>query len=473
LPALSLVAALLLPLGCSRLGMTPNPGRGAARPAEDKNSAWVEKNAGSAVRTGDIDFARAFEEEGAPRRDASAAGARKPPPRAEHSLRYPPIRVKMRPVRVLLKRGAAEAALNSAASAQIYTPTGSLSFRGRLHIDAGYKLENAVVATVNNVKKELRLPCTLVVFSATNLLELDDNGYRGAIIVAPDGAGAVSLINALNVEDYLRGVVPLEIGSLSENELEALKAQAIAARTYAYKKMALNAGKPYDVAATVADQVYGGANAEAPAPDMAIHATKDLIIAHGNEAIDAFYHSTCGGQTASVEDVWGGESRPYLRSRSDADKSGKPYCGQSSAFRWTETWGVSRLSGIVKRRAGEGALSAPYAGGALRRIEARGRHQCGRVKQLAIVTSAGEYITTGEKARYVLRRNNAAESILRSANFNSATFINGEVTITGAGYGHGVGMCQTGAIARARAKENFEQILRAYYTDIAVRTAVE
>jgi stage II sporulation protein D len=479
LPLIAALLLLLLPPCCSKFGMTPNPDRWSApqnaAAAEDKNSAWGESLAGSAVRTRDIDFARAFEEDGAPRRPADAAAnfPRKPPQPPTWSLRYPPIRVKFRPVRALIKRGAQEATLNASAPAQIYTPNGSMSFRGRMHIDATFKLENAVIATVNNVKKEMRLPCTLAVFSATNMLELDGNNYRGAIIVAPDGAGAVSLINSVNVEEYLRGVVPLEIGSLGENELEALKAQAVAARTYTYKKMALNAGKPYDVATTTADQVYGGANAEADAPDKAISATNGLIIAYGNEVIDACYHSTCGGQTANVEDAWGGESRPYLRSRSDADKSGKPYCGQSSTFRWTETWSASRLSGILKRHAAEGALSPPYNGGAIRRIEARGRHQCGRVKQLAIVTSAGECLTTGEKARHALRRNTPAEPILRSANFNNATFINGEITITGTGYGHGVGMCQVGAIARARAKENFEQILRAYYTDTALRTAVE
>jgi stage II sporulation protein D len=455
------------------MGMTPNPGRGNAPAAEDRPSGWGESLPERAVRTRDIDFARAFEEAGAPRRDTdpAAAGGRKTP--AAHSLRYPPVKLQRRHIRVLLKRGAEEAVAYSTASAQVNTPNGSVSFRGRMVIDASYKLEKAVVATVNNVKKELRLPCTLAVASTMNMLELGEESYRGAIIIVPESAGAVTFINALHVEDYLRGVVPLEIGSLSEAEAEALKAQAIAARTYAYKRMSLNGGKPFDVASTVADQVYGGANAEAAATDAAISATKDLVIAYNDDIIDAYYHSTCGGQTANAEDVWGGEGRPYLLSRSDADKGGKPYCGQSAAFRWTETWGMSRLSNIIKQHAGEGNFSPGYGGGALRRIEVSERHQCGRVKELAVVTSAGKYVTSGEKARFVLRRNNAPQQILRSSNFNSAVIANGEITITGAGYGHGVGMCQVGAIARARAGENFEQILRAYYTDIAIRTAAD
>ncbi len=485
LPPLLALLSLLLPLGCSKMGMTPNPGGGAPKresaAAQDKSSTWGAGLPDRVVRTRDIDFANAFDEDGAPHRSAPAQ-APKPPAPIERSLRYPPITVQKRPVRVLLKRGVTETVAYSAASAQVYTPDGSMSFRGRIHIDAALSPKNTVTATVNNVKKELRLPCTLFVFSAANLLELGENAYRGALIIAPDSSGAVSLINALHVEDYLRGVVPLEIGSLSETELEALKAQTIAARTYTYKKMAQNTGKLFDLASTVADQVYGGANAEAAAPDIAIRATKDLILAYNNDIIDAYYHSTCGGTTANVEDVWGGESLPYLRSRSDSDKSGKPYCGQGGAFRWTETWSMNTLSKIIKQHADEGNLVLSKTGGGrltasqddwtVRRIEVRERSQCGRAKKAVIVTKIGEYTTSGEKARWVLRRNNAAQQALRSANFNNATMANGEITINGVGYGHGVGLCQVGAIARARAGENFEHILRAYYTDIAVRTVV-
>jgi len=483
---LPLLASLSLLMDCAKLGMTPNPGGGAPpkdKPAaadkskssakNDQPSAWGGNLRGSVVKTHEVDFARAFEEEGAPRRDAPSQTARAPQTPAARSLRYPAIAAPKRPVKILLKRGVTEAVVYSAATAQVYTPNGSMSFRGRMNIDATYGPSDVITATVNNVKKELRLPCTLYVSSATNLLELGENGYRGAVIVVPENAGTVSIINALHVEDYLRGVVPLEIGSLSEAELEALKAQAIAARTYTYKRMSQNADKPFDLASTVADQVYGGANAEATVPDMAIRATNDLILAYNNDIVDAYYHSTCGGQTANIEDAWGGESCPYLRSRSDADKSGKPYCGQGSAFRWTETWSMSRLSSTIKQHAGEGNMTPPYNGGTLRRIEVRARAGCGRVSKLALVTSAGEYAMSGEKARFVLRRNTPSQQALRSANFNNATIANGEITITGVGYGHGVGMCQVGAIARARAGENFEQILRAYYTDIAVRTVFD
>ena len=481
------------------MGLTPNPGGGApkresaskaetdpdlkTKPAprsraqaeteDKKRSNWTDNLPDRAVRMNDVDFARAFDEEGAPRRDAPARSAGRPKTPPVPSLRYPPIGVRKRPVRVLLKRGASEAVAYSAASAYVYTPNGSMSFRGRMHINAAYGPADMVTATVNNVKRELRLPCTLYVNSATNLLELGENSYRGAIIIIPENANSVSIINTLHIEDYLRGVVPLEIGSLSETEIEALKAQAVAARTYTCKRMLQNADKPFDLASTVADQVYGGANAEAAAADLAIRATKDLILAYNDDIVDAYYHSTCGGKTANIEDAWGGESVPYLRSRSDLDKNGKAYCGQSGAFQWTETWSASRLASTVKHHASEGNMTPPYNGGTLRRIEARERYQCGRVKRAAIVTSSGEHIMSGEKARFVLRRNNAPQPPLRSANFNNATMANGEITITGTGYGHGIGMCQVGAIARARAGESFEQILRAYYTDIAVRTAAD
>jgi stage II sporulation protein D len=488
--AWALAFALLIGPSCSKMGLTPNPPGGAAEVGsakgkkgakdkgihakDDKASMWEdERLARAAVRTRDVDFAHAFEEEGAPR-DASAPPAPGSKAKVAHSLRYPSIKAYKRPVRVMVKRNLKEAVAFSAASAQVRTPNGSMNFRGRVHIDAAISVAGTVVATVNNVKKELTMPCTVFVNSATSLLELGESSFRGAMVIVQESAGTASFINVLNVEDYLRGVVPLEIGSLSDGEIEALKAQAVAARTYAYKRMAaaVAAGRGFDLLSTVSDQVYGGANAEAAAADMAIRLTQDLIMAYEGEIIDAYYHSTCGGQTANIQDVWGGEGVPYLRSMSDKDKGGKPYCGGSNSFRWAEVWSMGQLSGILKRYGAEGKLEPPFTGGSLRRIEVRERFECGRVKTVAIVTSGATHTASGDKTRFALRRNNPSRQILRSANFNSASIANGEITITGTGYGHGIGLCQVGAIARARANENFEQILRSYYNGIAIRTVV-
>jgi stage II sporulation protein D len=488
----------LLALNCSRIGMVPAPpvhpeagvtdsgsvvvdGRHArvapsevAVPSvEDTASAWIDAlpPAGrTVIQTRDIDFARAFEEDPAPR-DTVAQPAMPP---GVHSLRYPPFVVRKRPVRVMLRRNVREAVINSSAAVQISSAGGGrTTFRGRMAIEADVGGRGGgVIATVNRARKELRLPCTLFVSSDAHPLKIGDNAYRGELIIVSEGKNVFSIINRLNVEEYLRGVVPLEIGNLRESEIEAVKAQAVAARAYTYKRMAANEARLFDVVSTVADQVYGGANAEAATSDMAILMTRDLIMGYEEEIVHAYYHSTCGGKTANIEDVWSGNPVPYLRSMDDLDRSGRAYCATSNSFTWTETWSSNQLAEIIRRYSSEGNLTPPFRGG-LRRIEVRERHVCGRVKVLSVTSSSGnEHTAGGDKIRWLLRRNTQARPILRSSSVKNISSSGGQITITGGGHGHGIGMCQVGAINRAKDGQNFEQILKAYYRGVFIRTVV-
>jgi len=458
--------SLMTALGCSRGFLVPNPPAGASEEAPGRSGEQPIPD--RKVSTGEFDFSRAFDdEEGSP--DTSVGVSADARVQAVPSLRYPPVRVQKRPVRVMVRRGVNEAAVYSSANAHLRTGKSNTTFKGRMHVEALYGGASAS-ATVGKVKKELKLPCTLYVSSASpNLLELGENSYRGALVIISEEGGGISFINVLDMEDYLRGVVPLEIGNLKDADIEAVKAQAVAARTYAYRKMAQREAAAFDLVHTVSDQVYGGANAEAKTSDMAIRLTKDLVMAYGDELINAYYHSTCGGRTANIEDVWGGEAYPYLRSVSDSASGGSVYCSTSNSFSWTEIWNAGRLTAIIKRYSAEGNLSPPFGGGTLRSVDVREHFECGRVKTLAVVSGTGEHVTGGDKVRFLLRRD-GANQILRSAKFNSARMSGGDVVIEGSGYGHGIGMCQVGATGRARAGQNFEQILRAYYSDISVRS---
>jgi len=464
-PALS----AMLALGCSGAFLVPNPPveeapkKAEGQPLPDRRAA-----------TDEFDFSKAFED-GEGRRDTSAGVREGAAPRAQaaYSLRYPPIRMQKRLVRVMVRQSVHEAAVYSSATAHLRTGKVNTTFKGRMHVEALYGGASAA-ATVGRAKRELRLPCTLYVSSAgANLLELGESSYRGALVITQDEGGGMSFINVLDMEDYLRGVVPLEIGNLKSQDIEAVKAQAVAARTYAYRRMAQRAAAAFDLVHTVSDQVYGGANAEAPTSDMAVRLTKDLVMAYDDGLISAYYHSTCGGRTANIEDVWGGEAYPYLRSVSDVAPVGRAYCGESSSFSWTERWSVGRLAAIIRRYSAEGNLNPPFGAGALRSVEVRERFACGRVKTLSVVSSSGEHVTGGDKARFLLRRDGNMNQVLRSAKFNSASISGGEAVISGGGYGHGIGMCQVGAIGRARAGQDFEQILRAYYSGISIRSIVQ
>jgi len=459
---------VMLALGCSREFLVPNPPAGTSgkTPETAAEQPLPERKA----VTGEIDFSKAFDDgEDSRAPSAGAPGPARAYPAA--SLRYPPVRAQKRPVRVMVRRGVNEAAVYSSAAAHLRNGKGGTTFKGRMHVEALYGGASAA-ATVGRTKKELRLPCTLYVSSASpNLLELGESSYRGSLVITSEAGGGISFINVLDMEDYLRGVVPLEIGNLKDGDIEAVKAQAVAARTYAYMSMAHREAQAFDLTHTVADQVYGGANAEAPVSDLAIRLTKDLVMAYNDELIIAYYHSTCGGATANVEDVWGGDTCQYLRSVSDMAPGGSAYCASSNSFSWIESWNAGRLAAIIRQHSADGNLAPPFKGGALRSVEVKERFACGRVKTLSVVSGGGEHVTGGDKTRFLLRRDGRGSQILRSARFNSAQISGGEAVIRGGGYGHGVGMCQVGAIGRARAGQNFEQILQAYYSGVTIRSA--
>ncbi|MGB9863091.1 MAG: SpoIID/LytB domain-containing protein [Candidatus Saccharicenans sp.] len=146
-------------------------------------------------------------------------------------------------------------------------------------------------------------------------LSLNGKPYRGIFILKRNGSG-LSLINVLNLEDYLKGVVPLELSPGTFNALEALKAQAVAARTYALKNIGRNRQMSFDLTDTQSSQVYGGISVEHPLSNRAVEETAGEVIVYKGELIDALYTSTCGGMTEDAENVFSGKPLPYLKATS-------------------------------------------------------------------------------------------------------------------------------------------------------------
>jgi stage II sporulation protein D len=143
-------------------------------------------------------------------------------------------------------------------------------------------------------------------------LSVDGEPYRGVLEVRL-GDGGLTLVNIVNIEDYLRGVVPNELSPLAYPQIEALKAQAIAARTYALRNMGQFAAKGYDICATPACQVYRGRGTEHPLTDRAVSETRGMIAAWHGKPVNALYTSTCGGHTEDASNVFEGETAAYLR----------------------------------------------------------------------------------------------------------------------------------------------------------------
>lgn len=137
--------------------------------------------------------------------------------------------------------------------------------------------------------------------------------YRGRTLVYVNDRGSLNLINELPVEDYLRGVVPSEMGPEQYNQVEALKAQAVAARTYTLRNLGEFAREGYDICATPRCQVYGGMNVEHPLSDRAISETAGQVLLYKGELVDALYSSTCGGHTEDVHVIFPLKAEPYLQ----------------------------------------------------------------------------------------------------------------------------------------------------------------
>jgi stage II sporulation protein D len=304
------------------------------------------------------------------------------------------------------------------------------------------------------------LPCTLLSRRETAAIAFNGHRYRGSMVLT--GTGSMLLLNCVAMEDYLRGVVPLEMGRRSWQELEALKAQAVASRTYACKHRAARRGQPFDVYGTIADQVYGGADAENAEADSAIGSTRGMVVRYGDSLADIYYHSTCGGHTAAFDEAWNKPACPYLQSQSDLDPDGKPYCAFSPLFDWQESWSADELTAIIGRNIGK-MQPGEHFSGTLRRIRVVDRFPSGRVRGCRLEGKGGNIESGGDNVRFILRRNAGSGALLRSSNFSIIENGPDRFTLRGRGYGHGVGMCQMGAVGRARSGQTFDRILKAYF----------
>jgi stage II sporulation protein D len=178
-------------------------------------------------------------------------------------------------------------------------------------------------------------------------LSVDGSGYRGVLEVRADGASKLTVINVINLEEYLRGVVPNELSPQVFPEPEALKAQAVAARTYALRNHGQFMSKGYDICATPACQVYRGLASEHALTDHAVAETRGVAVSYRGALINALYTSTCGGHTEDGENIFEGPANPYLRGVA---------CAPEKA-----SWGLVRTTASPKALGSETGLNRDVA----------------------------------------------------------------------------------------------------------------
>lgn len=188
----------------------------------------------------------------------------------------------------------------------------------------------------------LRTTGTLSLWTSRQIQSADGTPYRGYFSIFVNRSARLTLVNIVNFEDYLKGVVPNEIGPASEGTYEALKAQAVAARTYAIKNMNQFDTEGYDICSTPRCQVYSGYKTEHALTSRAVEETAGEIVAYGGEAINALYTSTCGGKTENAEYMFEGWDYPYLRSvecyPEEEKISLKSVALQGREEQWAEAW---------------------------------------------------------------------------------------------------------------------------------------
>jgi stage II sporulation protein D len=288
--------------------------------------------------------------------------------------------------------------------------------------------------------------------------------YRGTLLLVPDRTG-ITAINLLGLEEYLVGVVAAEMGSRPATDREALRAQAVVARTYALRNRNRWRAQGFDYYATVADQVYTGVAAENELAREAVDATRGVVVTFAGAPIDAFFYSTCGGRTELGTEVFRAADRSYLQSVPDVDPSGIAYCSISPRYRWSETWTGNELRRALVRGLADIDASPPSGVSRIRDIRIANRTASGRVGRLVVSVPGHDIAVESPRVRQALR--SPSGEPLRSTLFTLKVTGGGSevttLTVEGSGAGHGVGFCQWGAIGRARAGQDYREIVSAYF----------
>ena len=299
--------------------------------------------------------------------------------------------------------------------------------------------------------------------------------YPGGIRAVPR-TGGLDVLSLVPLETYLEGVVPHEIGEPGPDAYAAVQAQAIAARTYAMSRMRLNRDKPYDVEAGVMDQVYRGNEKRGRLASSAVRDTRALVLMNDGAMCEAYYSATCGGHTSDIRRIWPDRpSAPYLYGSLDrAGAEGESFCAAAKNFRWRYTFSGRSLGETVRRTIPMVLNVAESEVGDLIDVRVLERSASGRVQRLEIATSEGVFAVEGDRIRRVIMLDVARGRILPSTLFDVETVMNGAragiVSFVGGGNGHGVGMCQNGAIGMARRGYSYAMILQHYYPGAEVRS---
>lgn len=333
-------------------------------------------------------------------------------------------------------------------------------------------------------------------------IKVGEKKYRGFISFREDNF-SFKIINHIDIEQYLKGVVPREIQGLSP--IEALKAQAVASRSYAYHSLNKHSKEGYNLCDTTHCQVYGGISAENLFTNEAIEQTRGIVAKYNGLIANTVFHASSGGFTESSEDIWGGKN-DYLKGKED------PYSLVSKNSYWNLEISKESLYTILKENG--------YRISEIQDIKVTNTTNTDRVKEVCINENSEKIVLAGDKFRNLLgtskikstmfkidssnQENNSNlfvvdknkisnvnkirilssnkifdkndykysiigdNNIIKTVEIKRGNALSKNITISGRGYGHGVGMSQYGAVEMAKQGYAYIDILKYYYSDVDI-----
>ena len=335
---------------------------------------------------------------------------------------------------------------------------------------------------------------SIIAIKEDEFLSYNGKEYRGSLVIFRFDESDLTVINVLDLEEYLYGVVPKEIAT--GHPIEALKAQAVVARTYALGKLGKYEKWKFDLTYTTSDQAYGGVSSEEKDTTKAVDETRGEIVTYEGEPITTYYFSTSAGYTENSENVWTAKV-PYLVAVED-----KYQPEGLSTFNWSVTFSAEKIKDILE--------SKSKKIGTLLGVNILKKSPSNAVLELEFKGSKDTYTVTKESARLVFGTSEVRSQFYDIEtdasvyvvdvdgnkvikNFSDVKVATGksskkisddldkiyvkgkkeeikystvptEYTLNGKGWGHGVGMSQNGAIGMAREGFDYEEILKWYYT---------
>jgi stage II sporulation protein D len=348
-------------------------------------------------------------------------------------------------MRVLVLDDRAEVLLVAKGSYRVYSVLPDKLLTG------GYILHTLVSASDHGImfgQRDLKFSRIRIIVPEGAHIFIDGRAFRGSVDIIRKDDSKLMVINRITLEEYLYGVLYNEISH--RWTMESIKAQAIAARTFALYQARQNKLQDYDLTNDIYSQVYSGAASERWTTTKAVKLTAGKVLTFNGNIFSTYYHATCGGHTEDASNLWN-VNLPCLKGVVCS------YCKESPHYKWNKQIPLKEL----EKKLGDNG----YKLGSVKKVSVLSRNDSGRVDKLEIRDDADvSCVMTGKDFRQMIGPND-----IRSTNFEPAVG-QGKLNINGIGWGHGVGMCQWGAKGQSDKGKKCEEILEFYYPGTEITT---